>query len=59
MTLEQKVLITSDQQKINDMISIGWVVKTIVAQHVSISTAVGYQQQIRGDFLILFEREKK
>lgn len=55
---EQKVLITSSEKEINDLIDKGWVVKNIVAQHVSISTSSSYSQQIKGDFLVLFEREK-
>ena len=53
---EQKVLITSSEKEINDLIDKGWVVKNIVAQHVSISTSNSYSQQIKGDFLVLFER---
>ena len=55
---EQKVLITSSEKEINDLIDKGWVVKNMVAQHVSISTSSSYSQQIKGDFLVLFEREK-
>ena len=55
---EQKVLITSSDKEINDLIDKGWVVKNMVAQHVSISTSSSYSQQIKGDFLVLFEREK-
>ena len=55
---EQKVLITSSEKEINELIDKGWVVKNIVAQHVSISTSSSYSQQIKGDFLVLFEREK-
>jgi len=54
--LEQKVLITSSEKQINDLLDNGWVVKNVVAQHVSISTSSSYSQQIKGDFLIVFER---
>ena len=55
--IEQKVLITTSQKEINDLIDKGWVVKNIVAQHVSIGGG-NYSYQIKGDFLFLFEREK-
>jgi hypothetical protein len=54
--VEQKVLITSSENQINDLIDDGWVVKNVVAQHVSISTSSSYSQQIKGDFLIVLER---
>ena len=56
--IEQKVLITSSEKEINDLIDKGWVVENIVAQHVSISTSSSCSQQMKGDFLVLFEREK-
>lgn len=58
MVVEQKVLITQSEKDINDLIDKGWVVKNVVAQHVSIATSSSHSQQIKGNFLILFEREK-
>ena len=55
--LEQKVLITSSEKQINDLIDNGWFVKNVVAQHVSVAS-VSFSQQIKGDFLVVLEREK-
>jgi hypothetical protein len=36
--ITQKVVITSDSSKINELIESGWVVKTVVAQHIATPT---------------------
>ena len=51
--MEQKVLITSSQSEINNLINQGWFVKMCIAQHVGGGTSY----KVTGDFFVLFERE--
>jgi hypothetical protein len=51
---EYKVIITKDEEKINQMIKEGWFIDTITAQHV----ATGSISTSKGNFLIVFKRLK-
>ncbi len=59
---EQKVIITQSAEEINGYINLGWVVKSITAQHVAASPSTGYHAtsfQAKGNFCFLLERENK
>ena len=51
--MKQKLIITRDQDKVNDFIEQGWRVVSITAQHV----ATGAVYQVDGLFAILLERD--
>ena len=55
--MEEKVLITNSEYEINKILDKGWNIKTVVPQHVSTSTTFG-SSNLKGDFLIIFERKK-
>ena len=46
-----KVIITKDEEKINQMLKEGWLIDSITAQHV----ATGYDVK-KGKFLIVFKK---
>lgn len=59
--IEQKVVITSEAKEINDTIANGWIVKSVTAQHVSISHGgmhIGTidKPAIRGYFCFVLEK---
>lgn len=59
MKTEQLVLITSDQDKINDQIKDGWRIVSIIAQTVATgidSVQNGKPVGIQGKFCFLFEK---
>jgi hypothetical protein len=55
---EQKVLVTGDeyastiQSKVNEILKEGWLVVSVIAQHV----ATGSSMYARGGYFIVFER---
>jgi hypothetical protein len=55
--MEEKVLITNSDYEINQFLSNGWTIKMCVAQHVSTAPAASVRD-LKGDFLIVFERKK-
>lgn len=50
--MENKVIITDSQYDVNDHLSKGWTVKTVVAQHMS----TGLSVTDRGKFCFVLER---
>ena len=55
---QQKIIITSDSSKVNELIDKGWIVKTIVAQHVA--TGFNYShRELSGSFCFLLEKESE
>lgn len=55
--IEQKVLITKDQEIINGMISTGWIVKSVIAQHVSVGGGTYSTTEI-GEFCFIMEKSQ-
>ena len=55
MTL-QKIVITDDEFKINELIRSGWNLKSVTAQHVSISTSSSFTSKIEGKFCFVLEK---
>lgn len=51
---EQRVLITNDQDDINDLLKIGWYVINVTPQH----TSTGGNSHLRGYFLVVLEKTK-
>jgi len=62
---QQKIVITSDAKEINEQIALGWIVKSVTAQHVAIDhgnsnlTAIAEKPAIRGYFCFLLENFSK
>jgi hypothetical protein len=55
MTL-QKIVITDDEFKINELIRAGWDLKSVTAQHVAISTSSSFTSKIEGKFCFVLEK---
>ncbi len=55
MTL-QKIVITDDEFKINELIRAGWDLKSVTAQHVAISTGSSITSKIEGKFCFVLEK---
>ena len=52
---KQKIIITNDAFKINELIDAGWSVKSITAQHVA--PGVNYSHsEVKGSFCFLLEK---
>ena len=52
---EQKIIITNDQDTINEMIDKGWVVKSVTSQHVSTNGGSFSSTEI-GKFCFVMEK---
>ena len=55
MTL-QKIVITNDEFKINELIRAGWDLKSVTAQHVAIATSSTFTSKIEGKFCFVLEK---
>lgn len=52
---KQKVVITTDEIEINELINAGWCVKSVTAQHVA--PGVNYSHsEVKGSFCFLLEK---
>jgi len=52
----QKIVITDDEFKINTLIKEGWNLKSVTAQHVSISTSSSFTSKIECKFCFVLEK---
>ena len=55
MTL-QKVVITDDEFKINELIRAGWDLKSVTAQHVAITGGTSFTSKLEGKFCFVLEK---
>jgi hypothetical protein len=55
MTL-QKIVITNDEFKINELIRAGWNLKSVTAQHVAIATSSSFTEKMEGKFCFVLEK---
>ena len=55
MTL-QKIVITNDEFKINELIRAGWNLKSVTAQHVAVSTGSSRVEKMEGKFCFVLEK---
>ena len=58
MSTEQKVIITNNDEAINTEINRGWIVKSVIAQHVAVSTGSPLLGKLEGKFCFILEREQ-